>query len=736
MRRRWVVVGAAVLVVAVVGGVVVAATRDESDAAHDVVVTAEVGRQRLQEKVTLTGQLTRNEQRKVTAAASARVGAVVSKDGESVEPGQTIMELDGRAAVAVDGDLSFYRSLDVGDRGPDVRQLNQILADGGFDPGPVTDSYTERTRSALGRWQAAHDYPSAATAKSQTLTMALGQGTGYKNGPKSTASVVVAGSTSATGTTGATRPIAFRQASGPGMTIRGTQTITDGATATLTIEADSAVEVDTQVSLSVSGDLVAWQDYLPFDPFVVIPAGASTATVTVTTLPHTSITHDKRLVVSITPSSGGAYTIAPIATAIVTVLGQTGDAALPVITISSPTAVVTKGQAFTVTLTLSVVTSERLVAQLAFGGTAAPGADFVVPTNEIVIPAGQTSVAVSIATVSDRVVEPDSTLTVSIAARDGYVVGLASSVTTTIESTNVPELSVSTTATSVGPGGTATFTITADQPVAEDTSVNFQLGGTAVVGQDYKPVPTTVVLRAGQSTFDVAVTTIRHDVVFKPGDMVVGSWPSRVGQVLVEQDQVVAAGTPLFSLTEASFTVQLTASPSDRTKLEVGQSVTVKLSGGTTQAPGTISQLDDSVTVDAQSGAQTYCGTVDVEDLGAADGATVTIDVVLEERADALVVPIASVKQNGSGEDVVRVIDLAAGGEITEVLVTTGITEGSYIEILSGLEGGEVVIVETSPTANGTSVDLDSSPSSSEPRSTGEPPTSGSTGTSSTTTTR
>src|SRR4029079_16833121 len=91
------------------------------------------------------------------------------------------------------------------------------------------------------------------------------------------------------------------------------------------------------------------------------------------TLPHSSITHDKRLMVSIGPSSGGAYTVAPVATAIVTVLGQTGDAARPVITVSSPTSVVTKGQPFTVTLTLSVATSERLVAHLAFGGTAAAG---------------------------------------------------------------------------------------------------------------------------------------------------------------------------------------------------------------------------------------------------------------------------------------------------------------------------------------------------------------------------
>ena len=87
-----------------------------------------------------------------------------------------------------------------------------------------------------------------------------------------------------------------------------------------------------------------------------------------------------------------------------------------------------------------------------------------------------------------------------------------------------------------------------------------------------------------------------------------------------------------------------------------------------------------------------------MDDLGAADGATVTIDVVLDERQNALVVPIAAVKQDGTGNDVVRVIDLTDNSRTREVQVTTGITQGAYIEVVSGLDGGEVIIVETKPT--------------------------------------
>ena len=189
----------------------------------------------------------------------------------------------------------------------------------------------------------------------------------------------------------------------------------------------------------------------------------------------------------------------------------------------------------------------------------------------------------------------------------------------------------------VGPGGTVTFTITADQPPTKDTSVSYQISGTAVPGTDYEAVPGTAVLAAGRSSLRVVVNTIRHDVVFKPGDMIAAAWPMRVGQVLVKQDQVIGPGTPLLSLTDSGLTVKLSATASDRTKLKVGQNVTVKLAGGTTEVPGTISQLDDTVLSDAKTGAQTYGGKVNVGDpgsLGAADGATVTIDVVIN-RATA-----------------------------------------------------------------------------------------------------
>ena len=45
-----------------------------------------------------------------------------------------------------------------------------------------------------------------------------------------------------------------------------------------------------------------------------------------------------------------------------------------------------------------------------------------------------------------------------------------------------------------GGGGAATFTITADQAPVKDTSVNYQVVGTAQPGQDFEPLVGTAIL--------------------------------------------------------------------------------------------------------------------------------------------------------------------------------------------------------------------------------------------------
>ena len=196
--------------------------------------------------------------------------------------------------------------------------------------------------------------------------------------------------------------------------------------------------------------------------------------------------------------------------------------------------------------------------------------------------------------------------------------------------------------------------ILADQAPKVDTSVGYSVAGSAQAGVDYQVVTGSALLAAGQTLIEVAIRTIEDDVVFMPGDMVVADWPTRVGKVHVDEGSFVAPGAALLTLTEPAFTITLFASPTDRAKLRIGQEVTIELAAGDQESSGVITSLDDSAS--SQGTSERYEGVVEaVEELVAVEGAVVTIDVVVDQAVDAVVVPIAAVLTDGP-EDKVRVV--------------------------------------------------------------------------------
>ncbi len=807
-----------------------------SSKSKNLIILDSVQRRTLSDTVTLTGTLARQEQRKVTSVAQGRVSAVYAKDGSTAKAGDRLFAIDGRDAIAEPGDVSFFRSLTVGDRGDDVIQLKQILADAGDNPGPIDAVYTEQTRFALAQWQAANHYPGTTPVTAQTVMVSLAQSTGYTVGAKSSAGLIIgpsgtgarttdgarsarrgsraarfgvarsAAAASKTATLMAYGPNIVPQASGlpsltiqsaaatvsegtpatfvitasepsvsaidvnltlggtagagdivippsvvtlpanassvqvvvptrvdslvkpnktvtltlgssgvyslgspssasttivdpnvPTMHVDGGGSVTPGSSRVLTITADQAPVQDTQVSLTFAGDATPLKDYQSVNPTVTLPAGHRSATIQVDTLTTNAIAPDRHIVAALTPGAG--YRVGSPGTAVITILGQSGDAALPIVTLTSATTHLAKGQPYSVTVSLSQATSQALTIELTYSGDAMVGRDYTLPGGTVVVPPGTTSLPVVIPTVVDNLVEPDRLLAVSLGTSADYRIGAPSSTAVTISSQIIPKLTITSDATTVAEGGAATFTIHADQAPVKDTSVNYQVIGTAQPGMDFEPLLGTATLQAGQTEVIVTLRSIRKDVSFEPTDMIVGNWPIRVGQVFVKEGDPLPPGTPILSLTDPTFTVTLQASASDRTKLAVGQKATVKLTGGATEVPGVITELDQNLTslAAAQPGAtgqQVYEGKISVSDLGAADGASVSIDVTVQQRTNVLTVPIAAVKQNGSGQDVVRALDLSNKGHITEVPVTTGLTEGSYIEITKGLKGDETVIVE------------------------------------------
>jgi len=720
------IMGAFVALALVAGLVIVwqVTGEEESNDNPIEILTDTVGRQTLRDELTLNGELRRDELSTINSPFDGRVSQVGIADGEEIAAGDVILSLDGRPAVAVNGEFSFYRTLDVGSDGPDVLQLERILFEAGYDPGNIDRLYTEATRAALRNWQIDYGYGGATPEPEETIIISLQSSNGYQVGDKDTQAILIGPSVPSPGDTPATSGggasiIPFQDDPITAIGVQITEaTITEGETLDVVLTANPAPVVDTQIQLAFGGDATGGDpddiadpdidvDYLD-DPLedspIVWPANAETFTLTLETFTDTVDEDDETWTISITPEqpigSGINYDPAPLNTLTVTIEDATPDE-VPTfeLTIESGDEEIDEGEAATYTITADRELGREVEVRYSLTGTATEDDDYDEQDTDpsFVFPAGADETTVTIATVQDTTIEPTESLTMTLQPADGptaeYLLGSSISGTVRIQDEDEPELTIVGSEVRVAEGGAVAVTIRADEAPSSDISVDYQVGGTATMGTDFSVLTGTITFPAGARQVDLLVQTLDDDVIFVPSDMIIADWPARVGTVFVDEGETVQLGQSLLTLTEPDFTITLFANPTDRSEIALGQVVTVELEAGDQEVEGRIVELDDAAII-TDSGGERYEGVVDVTgELAAVDGATVRIEVVLDERIDAMVVPRAAVFQDATGNPSVRVID-AETLEQRVVAIETGIQEGSYTEVLSGLDGSEIIVVD------------------------------------------
>jgi len=720
MAKRWgrVVGSAGVAGALVLGGVLVGQrSGTDGDDGELLIVPRAVERRDLDDVLVVQGEVRRDQISQIVLPEDGRVGAVAVAAGDVVQPGDTLFTLNGRAVVAVTGDTPFYRRLDVGSEGPDVAQLERILAESGAPLDTVDSLFGTDTRRALAVWQRQRGYGGTTQEPVETVTVVLGQNpAGYTVGPTNAVSftIVPRPGTGAvgslrqqTGDTGDTDEVPEVEVTlSPGE-------VDEGDLVTLRVLVEPAPTDDLTVLLDVGGDArpgssaARGADYPALPRSIVIPEGDTEVVRRFRVFADDVRERYEEIVVDVATPRGSepSYRVGTRRQARVGVRPN-GDDLVPRVVVESSSARIAEGAVATFTFTADLVSSEPLDLAVQIGGTAVGGSDYAevdlgrVP---VTIPAGARTATLQVFTRVDDQLETDETVVVSLQPAPGgdaeqpdYEVGDPASAAVTIESVDLPELRLEG-GGEVAEGDRVRFTVVADRPLVRDTSVTYQLAGTATPGLDYEALSGTVVMAAGTASVSVELSVLDDDVVFLPGDMVVAAWPARVGSVNLDDGAFVARGTPVVTITEPGFGVRLRVSPSDRTPLVVGQRVLVSLGSSDTEYDGVITELDDSVVLGPQ-GEELYEGVVSVEgELDAVDGARATIEVVLAERVDVLVVPVAAVLRAGGAEEVRVVNDL---GTISRVPVTIGLVDGEWAEVTSGLVGDELVVIDVDPAAD------------------------------------
>jgi len=696
-------IGLATGLIAVIGVAVLLGRQSGGDSTNNelLITPRAVERRDLSDVLTVSGEVRRDETKKINSAVDGKVSQINVEDGDTVEVGDGVFALDGRTAVAVPGEFSFYRELTVGSVGPDVKQLETILNDSGYKIRDIDTLFTEETRTALAKWQFDRQYSGSSNESDETITASLSpNGAAYSVGRENTAAFIVTQAVP-TSSGSSLRPTVNK----PKLNISASaSTVAEGGSVTFTITADVAPTSDLTIALTIGGSATGGDDpandddYESIETNVTLPSGQLSVPFTSEIFVDNTIEDQEDITVELSQRlESGEYDRGSTYFTRV-YIPENGSELRPLLTVKASSETISEGSSVTFTVRTSVKSNRDIQFNVTLSGNASQDVDFLTPDRDTyTINAGSYSVDVQIQIRRDNTVEPDETLVLTLNSdtppsgkTDRYFLGTPTVAEVTIESDDLPELSLVGGGT-VAEGGTSSFRIVADAAVTKDTSVNYQLSGTAQNGADYKALSGTIIMRAGSSSVTVPINVINDDVIFKPSDMLVADWPARIGKVEVDEGEFVLQGNVVLSLTDPQFTITMKVSPTDRAELEVGQAVSVDLKVGGQILPGVISELNDSANVGA-AGEELYEGTITVTgDFSAVDGATVSIDVTLAEALQVLAVPVAAVLRSADGDEV-RIVNDA--GTITRVKVTIGLIDGEWVEIKDGLKGDELVVVD------------------------------------------
>ena len=183
-------------------------------------------------------------------------------------------------------------------------------------------------------------------------------------------------------------------------------------------------------------------------------------------------------------------------------------------------------------------------------------------------------------------------------------------------------------------------------------------------------------VQQGEGAVDAASSVARESRVTAP-------FAGRVAARLVEAGDLAAPGRPLVTIESATgrrLVVQVPAGTVAASGLLVGKKLAVRIDGAAADLTGTVVEMSPG-----------------------ADLATHTYTATLDAAArPSVLVPKSAVLASG-GVSLVALKD-GAGKARTRV-VTTGASQGGKVEILSGLSGGETVLVGlTAPPADGAPV--------------------------------
>ena len=176
------------------------------------------------------------------------------------------------------------------------------------------------------------------------------------------------------------------------------------------------------------------------------------------------------------------------------------------------------------------------------------------------------------------------------------------------------------------------------------------------------------------------------------GETVTAGFDGTVNVLSVEEGDTVSAGDALVQIANfAHMQVSFRVDEYDISDVAVGQACTVTVTSLEKEYQSSIAAIDYISASTGNVAYYTATAYVDV-DGDALPGMQVTVTIPQEEAKDVVILKVDALSFDGTNQAFVWM--KGASGELEQVNVTTGVSNGNYIEITSGLSAGDEVYVE------------------------------------------
>jgi large repetitive protein len=329
----------------------------------------------------------------------------------------------------------------------------------------------------------------------ETATFTVATGTGYTVGAPSAATVNILNDDVPTVSI-AVAPVSVAEDGAPNLVY--------------TVSLNQAAAIPVSVNYVVAGSATSGVDFAAVTSPLVIPAGATSGTITINPAADATIEADETVIISL--AAGAGYIVGAPNSANGTILNDD----VPNLTINDVT--INEGNSGTTNAVFSVSLSAPAgPAGVSFdiataNGTATGGSDYVAQSlTGQSIPAGSNSYSFTVQLNGDILNEPSETLFVNVTNVVNAVVVDGQGVGTIVNDDPLPSLSINDVTVTEGNGGTvnAVFTVSLSAASGQTVSVNYATAnGTATQPADYTNTTGTLTFNAGITTQTVTVPVI------------------------------------------------------------------------------------------------------------------------------------------------------------------------------------------------------------------------------------